>query len=324
VGGTFLDIGSHDGIALSNTYFFEQERGWDGICIEPNPTVFEALRKNRSCTTINGAIAEHTGKAVFVKIEGYCEMLSGLKHCLDPRHLERVKKETEQFGGHISEIEVDCFNLNDLLVKQGRTSFDYCNIDVEGAEFEIIKSIDFDAIDIGVLTVENNYDSPEIREYMKRQGFELVQKLGVDDVYRKMESATAIEIGGLFTSSILQSDSGRNEAALQSLLKAKGLWRSSMHSPRSIRLYDICMRLGDCYLKAEQLQEAREQFEEALREDQYSAEACYGLGLCFQYAGLEDAAREMFQAAAALKPEWETAQEKALECSRVTEPAIDH
>jgi len=39
--GYFLDIGAHDGIALSNTKSFE-ERGWRGICAEPVPPVFAA------------------------------------------------------------------------------------------------------------------------------------------------------------------------------------------------------------------------------------------------------------------------------------------
>lgn len=43
--GVFFDIGAHDGVSLSNTYFFEKELGWSGICLEPIPEVFERLKK---------------------------------------------------------------------------------------------------------------------------------------------------------------------------------------------------------------------------------------------------------------------------------------
>ena len=33
--GIFLDIGAHDGGSLSNTFFFECNRNWTGLCIEP-------------------------------------------------------------------------------------------------------------------------------------------------------------------------------------------------------------------------------------------------------------------------------------------------
>ena len=45
--GYFVDIGAHDGITFSNSKFFE-ELGWDGVCIEPNPKIFEK-RMNKLC-----------------------------------------------------------------------------------------------------------------------------------------------------------------------------------------------------------------------------------------------------------------------------------
>lgn len=41
--GFFIDIGAHDGITYSNTYYLEKELGWSGICIEPNPKIYKQL-----------------------------------------------------------------------------------------------------------------------------------------------------------------------------------------------------------------------------------------------------------------------------------------
>jgi len=33
--GVFVDVGAYDAISLSNSFVFERELGWTGICVEP-------------------------------------------------------------------------------------------------------------------------------------------------------------------------------------------------------------------------------------------------------------------------------------------------
>ena len=35
--GFYIDIGAFHPFKLSNTVFFDQCLGWEGICVEPNP-----------------------------------------------------------------------------------------------------------------------------------------------------------------------------------------------------------------------------------------------------------------------------------------------
>ena len=88
--GTFVDIGANDGITFSNTYFLEK-MGWNGLAVEPIPSAYEKLVKNRKCITVNCCIAPKTGKERFRVITGYSEMLSGLIDEYDPRHLARIE-----------------------------------------------------------------------------------------------------------------------------------------------------------------------------------------------------------------------------------------
>lgn len=53
--GFYIDIGTHDGMVGSNSLLFE-ENGWNGICIELDPQIFEKLHKNRKCGYYNLAI----------------------------------------------------------------------------------------------------------------------------------------------------------------------------------------------------------------------------------------------------------------------------
>lgn len=75
--GVFIEIGAYDGKNLSNTFFFEKELGWEGICIEPLPHVYQILKQNRSCTCIQGCIAEKNGSVSFMQVSGV-EMLTSI------------------------------------------------------------------------------------------------------------------------------------------------------------------------------------------------------------------------------------------------------
>jgi len=182
--GFFLDIGAHDGILLSNTCFFENTLGWSGICVEPIPSVFKQLVQNRPKSIhINGCIAEKSGQSTFWQISGYSEMLSGLVDEYDPAHTARIRKEIESKGGTIEERQIPCYRLADLLAEHGVDQVDYCSIDVEGAEMSVLRSIDFDKVKISVFSIENNYNTNDIRKFMRSKGYSLVVKLECDEIY---------------------------------------------------------------------------------------------------------------------------------------------
>lgn len=180
--GTFVDIGANDGITFSNTYLLEK-MGWNGLAVEPIPSVYEELARNRQCITVGGCIAPKTGKGLFRHITGYPQMLSGLVNDYDPRHIERINRELDSHGGEYKDIEISCYNFNELLEDNGIFQVDYLSIDVEGAEYSILNSIDFDRIHISVISVENNYSDSGFPRLLIRKGFEFHSIVG-DDFYR--------------------------------------------------------------------------------------------------------------------------------------------
>lgn len=51
--GFFVECGAHDGEFNSNSLFFEMERNWTGLLIEPDPTAYEKLlQKNRKVCVV--------------------------------------------------------------------------------------------------------------------------------------------------------------------------------------------------------------------------------------------------------------------------------
>ena len=181
--GVFVDIGANDGVTISNSLYFEKQLDWSGIAIEPIPSVFEKLRKNRTCDVVNGCVTPSPGKATFLEVAGGTNMLSTLAIHNVGLTARRLRNNAKRSNASIVEIEVDCFTLNSLTEKFGISEIDFLSIDTEGGELEILKSIDFDRTPVKVLSVENNFFKNSIREYMEQNGFFYIGTFKIDEIY---------------------------------------------------------------------------------------------------------------------------------------------
>jgi len=184
--GVFFDIGAHDGVSYSNTYYLEKELGWTGICVEPQNENYQKLAQNRNCICVHGCIFETSGEKTFLQVNGPSEMLSGLLETYESRHLQRAKAEVAQYGGSIELIKTMAYNFNELCEQHNLHHIDALSIDTEGSEERILRSIDFDAIDITALVVENNYGSTSTKEFLESKGYTLKHVIGyADEIYIK-------------------------------------------------------------------------------------------------------------------------------------------
>jgi FkbM family methyltransferase len=182
-GGAFIDIGANDGVSLSNTYFFEKTRGWTGICIEPQPDKFASLQKERTSLCIQGCVTDSPGTAEFLAVSGAAEMLSGLCSKYDPRHRARIDREVREAGAETAVIKVPCFTFAQIIEKGALRRIDYLSIDTEGGELDILKTIDFDAVAIEALSVENCYWDGRYEQLLRSKGYALIAVLGDDEIY---------------------------------------------------------------------------------------------------------------------------------------------
>jgi FkbM family methyltransferase len=188
-GGVFVDVGANDGITYSNTYFMEKYRGWTGICIEPHPTAFLKLVQNRSCDSLNIGISSKEAELEFLKVDGYAEMLSGLKSNYDAAHLNRIEEEILVNGGTKETILVACKRLEKILLQKKIQEVDYCSIDIEGGELEVLESLDLKAKQIKVFSIENNYFEDRLKKYMADYKYKLIKKIKCDEIYQVKRSA---------------------------------------------------------------------------------------------------------------------------------------
>jgi len=180
--GVFVDVGAYDGLDISNTHYFNTISKWTGICIEPNPITFQKLKQNRSCILENCAIGDTEGELDFISIYGGGASGSGFD---DPtgKVIETAIAETKKDGGTWEKIKVPTFRLDTILDKHNLKFVDYCSIDVEGFEINVVRSIDWNKYYIQYLTVEKNISIDQVTEHLKDFGYSIIGEVGADFVY---------------------------------------------------------------------------------------------------------------------------------------------
>ena len=144
-------IGAHSGVWL--TTLLEEHENENILLVEPVPYNIKLLRENTSkyknIKIETSAISSKVGgkKFYYVKSESIKNLgkhwASGIGS-FDKQHiLNHKNKRFKVESSDIEEIEIQYLTFEDLVGKYSIMSIDMLQIDVEGAEFEILDSIDF-------------------------------------------------------------------------------------------------------------------------------------------------------------------------------------
>ena len=134
--GTFVELGALDGVHFSNTLFFEENLGWNGVLIEAQPDNAKDLMINRKHTT-NYAMAICAEGVHTVEITGNGAG-SGMKENMHHYHLDKLLEQNNQT------YTVPCAPLGTLLHQSGVSQVDFLSLDVEGAELLVLQTMDWD------------------------------------------------------------------------------------------------------------------------------------------------------------------------------------
>ncbi len=153
---TFLQIGAFDGVGEDDLRSLIVTHKLRGILVEPQPSAFARLqqtyRNQPNVTLLQAAIAEQEGsRDLFCKL-GEASMAASF----DREHLRR-------HGIADSEIvaePVACHTIESALRIAGLANVDLIQIDAEGYDWQIIRSIDFNRIRPRIIRFEYRNLSP--------------------------------------------------------------------------------------------------------------------------------------------------------------------
>tara|TARA_B100000678_G_scaffold287844_1_gene295165 strand:+ start:1642 stop:2217 length:576 start_codon:yes stop_codon:yes gene_type:complete len=133
--GTYLDIGANHPFLISNTYLLYL-KGWRGVTVEPIRSLWQMHRRWRpEDVSLNVAVGQ---KGAMLFYELYPDVLSTAS-----REVANAI-EADGNGTIVDEYEVPIISGNSIMEKHfaGR-ELTLLSIDVEGMDFEVLKSFDF-------------------------------------------------------------------------------------------------------------------------------------------------------------------------------------
>lgn len=186
----FVQIGTYDG----NDEFMHLVKRWHPskvILVEPNPVMLPLIQHNYQ-----------TMRGVSIESVAITEVNKGMVQLVHPRQLKRRHEFSDynpcfsllpmdEWGDDLKRVDVPSMTFMELCEKHKISDIHFLQIDTEGYDVEIIKSIDFSKIQIDIIVYEN-WDFPEKRfsrhgEKAKlygrnamRDGKALLESLGYD------------------------------------------------------------------------------------------------------------------------------------------------
>jgi FkbM family methyltransferase len=182
VGGFYLDIGANHPQFNSNTCFFERQRGFSGIALDPLEQYRSEWAQTRPNTLFkNVAAGAEPGTVTFFQqanVDGWADQLSFTSLSVD--------NAKGQSGGK----QVQVVALADLQEVPADVSF--ASIDVEGAESQVLLGFR-ERLRPKVMVVENCFGpvgNRALRHQVKAMGYTLVGRISyIDDVFVRNDLA---------------------------------------------------------------------------------------------------------------------------------------
>ncbi len=137
---SYLDIGAHHPRELSNTALL-YEIGCRGINVEANPRLIDAFRRERpEDINLQACVGPKSGTEIF-----YCDAANG----------SLVKEVAQGFFGIRSEVTVHVTTIEAIVAEHAGGQYpDLLTIDIEGSDFDVLSTIDYEKSSPKVICAE--------------------------------------------------------------------------------------------------------------------------------------------------------------------------
>jgi FkbM family methyltransferase len=174
--GVFIELGGLDGVVYSNTKFFEDTLGFNGILIEPIPGPFKNMEKVRTKSKCyNVAINSKEEPIEFIGNWATAGIKSSLRTEL-----------YKQYHSNTNTYIVPGVPISNIINENNLKYIDFLSIDVEGAERIVLETMNWN-IEIYVICIELDENPTEndiwCKKCLEEKGFKLYTRLCGNEIW---------------------------------------------------------------------------------------------------------------------------------------------
>lgn len=190
--GYFVELGANDGISQSNTYYYEKYKKWSGILIEPILHKYIECKKSRSDKNkyYCNACVSFTHNKEFVKLlfSNLMTISTNLQSDINDKfahanHSNTIRKNKEE----VIEFFAKAKTLDSILIEcDAPKKIDFLSVDVEGAEIEVLKGINFVSHEFKYILVESR-EIEKISNFLSKHNYNIIEKLSYNDYLFKID-----------------------------------------------------------------------------------------------------------------------------------------
>jgi len=177
--GFYVDVGANDPVRDSNSWFFDRCLGWDGICIEPNPQLAEKIRSVRSCRVVEKCISDSKGHLTFAVPLTLRHQLAFVEEDNDMHIMQKME------GTSYNRTVTECDTLQSLFDKYDVHKVDYMDFDIEGYELKALSGINFSAVEVDFISIENSFHNKMYEEPFIKAGYSKIGITAFDDIWKR-------------------------------------------------------------------------------------------------------------------------------------------
>lgn len=187
--GVYIELGALDGVTYSNTKFFEDSLNWKGILIEPHPEKFKLLQQNRPGNLLfNNLVSCHKEPLEYRYFVNNLSAVSGVQNTLSQHHFDTYFESNNEWIKTLTQnkILIKPVSLSEIIRSTNYEHIDLLSLDVEGHEYEVLKSWDF-SIPIDIILIETLGVQPDkdelCRKILLNNNYKFITKYKHNEIY---------------------------------------------------------------------------------------------------------------------------------------------
>jgi FkbM family methyltransferase len=133
---SYLDIGAHHPIALSNTFLL-YKNGSSGVCVEPDPLLHAKIKRRRkrdTCLNVGVGSSDESSADFYIMST---RALSTFSKAVSQQYSQYQTQTIQQV------IQVPLVTINEVIEQHFSPYPNFVSLDTEGMDLAIIRSLDF-------------------------------------------------------------------------------------------------------------------------------------------------------------------------------------